>query len=191
MLSARITSALASSRAAVRNALRTYASSSGQANGNHIAGGFKATLHNPKVTEEAKERAAACLDEMGVDADRPSSSGGHSPSATKTDTLSTQYLNQVAGGYKAMISNPCTSEDAKQHAREILAAVQAAEAPVDATPEEHHKRVVAGHKAALHSAFSCIPHDCDDTETAFCADPHVSEEAKRHAKEFLWSHDAL
>ncbi|KAI0325106.1 hypothetical protein GY45DRAFT_287550 [Cubamyces sp. BRFM 1775] len=172
MLSARITSALASSRPVVRNALRTYASSSGQAKGNHVAGGFKATLHNPKVSEEAKERAAARLDEMGVDADKSSSFGGSPSSATKADTLSTQHLNQVAGGYKAAISNPHTSEEAKQHAREILAAVQAAEAPVDATPEEHHKRVVAGYKAALHN-------------------PRVSEEAKRHAKEFLQSNDAL
>ncbi|KAH9894738.1 Conidiation protein 6-domain-containing protein [Cubamyces lactineus] len=116
MLFARITSAFASTRPTVRSVLRTYASSSG----NRVAGGFKAALHNPKVS----------------------------------------------------ISNPRTSEEAKQHAREILEAVQAAEVPLDATPEEHHKRVIAGYKAALHN-------------------PRVSEEAKRHAKDFLRSNDTL
>ncbi|KAI0656522.1 Conidiation protein 6-domain-containing protein [Cubamyces menziesii] len=172
MLSTRITSAFSSSRPTVRNALRTYASSFEQPNANRVAGGFKATLHNPKVSEEAKERAAARLSEMGVEADGPSSTSNHSSGSAKDESVSTQYLNQVAGGHKATISNPHTSEAAKQHAREILEIMQATEVPLDATPEEHHRRVIAGYKAALHN-------------------PRVSEEAKQHAKEFLQSHDAL
>ena len=32
---------------------------------NHVAGGYKATLHNPNVSEDAKDRAQQKLQEMG------------------------------------------------------------------------------------------------------------------------------
>ncbi|KAI5811906.1 Conidiation protein 6-domain-containing protein, partial [Pyronema omphalodes] len=35
----------------------------------NVIGGYKATLHNPRVSEEAKERAAHALEELGVEPD--------------------------------------------------------------------------------------------------------------------------
>ena len=59
-----------------------------------VAAGLKAAIHNPNVSEEAKERAADRLESMGTSAEETSRSGPHDPS-------------RVRGGYKATLSSEC------------------------------------------------------------------------------------
>ncbi|KAF9792761.1 hypothetical protein BJ322DRAFT_73687 [Thelephora terrestris] len=125
----------------------------------HVIGGLKAAISNPNTSEEAKERAAERLEEMGESAPAHQELGTH----------------QIAG-YKATITNPNTSEEAKQHAREVLETgggekpeKHARHSPTHSPHDEHTKRVLAGYKAALHNA-------------------NVSDEAKERAKDFLRDH---
>lgn len=55
-------------------------------NPERVAAGLKAAIHNPNVSEEAKERASERLEHMGE------------KSTTSPDT------NRVLGGYKATLS---------------------------------------------------------------------------------------
>ncbi|KAH8107832.1 hypothetical protein BXZ70DRAFT_912866 [Cristinia sonorae] len=131
-----------------------------------VAAGLKATIHNPNVSEDAKERAAERLERMGQ-----SQETTHATHATTQ--ADSGESNRVLGGYKATLSNPNTSEQAKAHAREILeAAGYTFERSSDVSEDEHQTRVLAGYKAALHN-------------------PRVSQEAKDHAKEYLREHNAL
>ncbi|KAF5384439.1 hypothetical protein D9615_003338 [Tricholomella constricta] len=132
-------------------------------NPERVAAGLKATIKNPKVSEEAKAHATERLQELG---------GGETSKEKPTTQHATHDVesNRVLGGYKATLHNEKTSEDAKNHAREILSAAGYHEYETD--EKEHNVRVIAGYKAALHN-------------------PKVSEEAKQHAKEYLKDHDAL
>ncbi|KAI8975920.1 Conidiation protein 6-domain-containing protein [Trametes punicea] len=163
MFTAPLTTARSALRPSAGAALRAYATStSGHPNENRVAGGLKASLHNPRVSQEAKERAAERLEEMG----ETSLSAGSTKGAS-------QHKNHVLGGYKATLHNPYTSEEAKRHAREILEADSyQLDPPKGVSADEHEKRVLAGYKAALHN-------------------PRVSKEAKRHAQEYLKEHNAL
>ncbi|KAI1424115.1 conidiation protein 6 [Xylaria sp. FL1777] len=75
---------------------------------------------------------------------------------------------QVAGGHKANLSNPTTSEESKQHSREVLdkefngGNVRSA----SDNQEKNPKNVAGGLKATINN-------------------PNVSEEAKESAKERL------
>jgi len=87
--------------------------------------------------------------------------------------MSAEHEHRVEGGYKATLSNPNSSEEAKKHAQEMLdkAGVDANERrSTDTskfTEEEKHKhRVEGGYKATLSNAKS-------------------SEEAKKHAQAML------
>jgi len=81
-------------------------------------------------------------------------------------THGAEESTRVLAGYKATLSNPNTSPQAKQHAQEVLEAAGILERHPDHTEEQHQTRVLAGYKAALHN-------------------PRVSEEAKQHAREYL------
>lgn len=72
----------------------------------HVIGGYKATLANPKTSEEAKAHAKQAIDEY----EKKHHSGGGS----------TEHDHRVAGGYKAALHNPKVSPEAKQHAKEVL-----------------------------------------------------------------------
>jgi hypothetical protein len=63
---------------------------------NRVAGGYKAAIHNPNVSEEAKENAQQRLDEMGV-----------SPESDEkpVDKSSDANPNRVAGGHKATLTS--------------------------------------------------------------------------------------
>ncbi|RPD54192.1 hypothetical protein L226DRAFT_546393 [Lentinus tigrinus ALCF2SS1-7] len=122
-----------------------------------VAAGLKAAIHNPNVSDEARERAQERLEHSSD----TSKATGHSTGATDQ---SGHEVNRVLGGYKATLHNPNTSAEAKQHAREMLDA-QAAGGSDDGD-DLHQTRVKAGYKAALHN-------------------PRVSEEAKEHAREYL------
>ncbi|KAL1741864.1 hypothetical protein HDZ31DRAFT_66524 [Schizophyllum fasciatum] len=82
-------------------------------NPNRVAGGLKATLHNPNIGDDVKQSAAERLDSMGVDPESkaPSKSSGSSGDAEH---------NQRMGGFKATLSNDKTSDEAKSHARDVL-----------------------------------------------------------------------
>ena len=56
---------------------------------NRVAGGLKAAIHNPNVSETAKAHAHERLDEMGYD--DPSESTGHE-------------TNRTLGGYKSTLT---------------------------------------------------------------------------------------
>ncbi|PSR72176.1 hypothetical protein PHLCEN_2v11968 [Hermanssonia centrifuga] len=107
-------------------------------NPERVAAGLKAAIHNPNVSEEAKERAEDRLEQMGAGTGR-SRSG-----STEQET------NRQLGGYKATLANEQTSPEAKAHAREILEAHgYTIERPDDISENEHDTRVLAGYKAAL------------------------------------------
>ncbi|KAL6230504.1 hypothetical protein BDW75DRAFT_234332 [Aspergillus navahoensis] len=75
--------------------------------------GYKATLNNPRVSDEAKEHARSVLDnELGGDQpheDILTAQGARDKSPTR-----------VAGGYKAAMHNESISKSGKQQAKEKL-----------------------------------------------------------------------
>ncbi|CCM04377.1 uncharacterized protein FIBRA_06551 [Fibroporia radiculosa] len=135
-----------------------------------VAAGLKAAIHNPNVSEEAKERATDRLHHMGgtEEVNTSPSTATHS-----TTTGSGQETSRVLGGYKATLNNEHASAKAKEHAREVLeAAGYTVERDPNVSEDEHHTHVLAGYKAALHN-------------------PRVSNEAKQHAREYLKEQGAL
>ncbi|WVQ65895.1 uncharacterized protein L199_004073 [Kwoniella botswanensis] len=153
--------------------------------GHRQLGGYKATLHNPNTSLEAKAHAAQVLTEAGVDLSNDPTVSTFKASASTIDGYHThtthdghahphdghshnhadggeemKHEHHVLGGYKATLSNPNTSEQAKEHAEKVLK---------EGTEHEHH--VLGGYKATLHN-------------------PNTSEGAKEHAKEVLREHGA-
>ena len=82
-----------------------------------------------------------------------------------------------------------TSESAKEHSREILEAagitVDHSGKPERGTEDEHETRVLAGYKAALHSASFPKYMSSFECESLSPSDPRVSDAAKQHAREYL------
>ncbi|TDZ41471.1 Conidiation-specific protein 6 [Colletotrichum trifolii] len=86
----------------------------------NVARGHKATLNNPNVSEEAKERSRQILKDLGEPADEPyEQSGGQATSGDGQKDPS-----NVARGLKASINNPGVSEEAKEKAQEKLDKLQ-------------------------------------------------------------------
>ncbi|KAH9851477.1 hypothetical protein C2E23DRAFT_886632 [Lenzites betulinus] len=139
-----------------------------------VAAGLKAAIHNPNVSEEAKERAQERLETMGTSVETTAASRGTGTvyPVGATDEAGHE-ANRVLGGYKATLHNPNVSDEAKRHAREILAADgYQYERPEGVAEDEHQKRVNAGYKAAMNN-------------------PNVSMAAKLHAEEYLLDHGGL
>jgi len=143
----------------------------------NVIGGYRATLHNPNSSEEAKDHARKMLKEMGVDPEGHADSHHHS--YEKDDELAQDTLGKnpgnVIGGYRATLHNENSSEEAKQHAREQLEKLGAdPEGHADPKKQYHHadthgknlNNVAGGYKATLHN-------------------DNVSEEAKDHAQKEL------
>ncbi|TDZ29529.1 Conidiation-specific protein 6 [Colletotrichum spinosum] len=82
----------------------------------NVARGHKATLNNPNVSEEAKERSRQILKDLGETYEQ---SGGQATSGDGQKDPS-----NVARGLKASISNPGVSEEAKEKAQEKLDKLQ-------------------------------------------------------------------
>ncbi|KAJ8084207.1 hypothetical protein AAF712_001065 [Marasmius tenuissimus] len=83
------------------------------------------------------------------------------------------HTNQVLGGYKATLKNDNASEEAKEHAREVLEEHGASTEPLPQSqknPNPDPERVKAGYKGTLNN-------------------PNVSEEAKEKAERYLNEHD--
>jgi hypothetical protein len=74
--------------------------------------GYKATLHNPNTSQQAKQHAQSVLDnELG--GDQPSEDIHNAQSGHK-DPM------RVAAGYKAAQHNPNVTEEGKRRAKEGL-----------------------------------------------------------------------
>ncbi|RDA85055.1 hypothetical protein CP532_3112 [Ophiocordyceps camponoti-leonardi (nom. inval.)] len=76
-----------------------------------IAGGHKATLKNPNVSDEAKQHSKEVLDNEFNGGDVPKTGDGE------------KNPGNVAGGLKATLKNPNVSDEAKQSAQERLEAM--------------------------------------------------------------------
>ncbi|KAI1211748.1 conidiation protein 6 [Annulohypoxylon truncatum] len=74
-----------------------------------VAGGHKATLNNPNVSQEAKEHSKQVLEN--------DFNGGDVPKAGDDES---KNPGNVAGGLKATMKNPNVSEEAKESAKERL-----------------------------------------------------------------------
>ncbi|KAG7087275.1 hypothetical protein E1B28_013253 [Marasmius oreades] len=129
---------------------------------NHVVAGLKAAIHNPRVSDKAKERAKERLENMGVGVE-----------------FDEEHQKRVLAGYKAALHNENVSDDAKENARQKLQAAGVIEDSEgdqledDQPPrDEHRNHVLGGYKAAL-------------------ANPNVSTEAKLHAATVLDEHNAL
>ncbi|KAG8953408.1 hypothetical protein FRC04_002250 [Tulasnella sp. 424] len=133
-------------------------SSTQQTHEHRVAGGHKAALHNPNVSEEAKERSRQYLEgDTASTEPAPVETGGMVDDSMSGNTI---------GGYKATLSNPNTSEEAKEKARAILEGEADPSDYAPGTGDAHTNRVLGGYKATLKN-------------------PNVSEEAKDHAREVL------
>ncbi|KAL5534264.1 hypothetical protein ACEPAG_726 [Sanghuangporus baumii] len=82
-----------------------------QKNTGNIAGGHKATLKNPNVSEEAKQNSQQLLDEFESSGDLPEQ---------QFDTDAGKNTGNFIGGHKATLNNPRVSEEAKEHSRSVL-----------------------------------------------------------------------
>jgi len=137
-------------------------------NPGNVIGGYRATLHNPNATEEAKEHAEMVLEQMGAD---PEGHAEQKRTLKHADTEGKNF-NNVAGGYKATLKNPNASEEAKAHAQKELDRM-GVDADEKADFQKSHgsedlsnSHVIGGYKATLHNENS-------------------SEEAKEHARKML------
>ncbi|KAF8639148.1 hypothetical protein AX17_001637 [Amanita inopinata Kibby_2008] len=113
-----------------------------------VAAGYKATLHNPGISDETKDQAEEHLKEMGAEYTRQDTRdktglgqhqggdryGGTSMQNEEDNPFNDPNIpgrsrgakggqpgeNREIGGYKATLHNPRVSEAAKEHAREVL-----------------------------------------------------------------------
>ncbi|KAL5535499.1 hypothetical protein ACEPAF_3593 [Sanghuangporus sanghuang] len=82
-----------------------------QKNTGNVAGGHKATLKNPNVSEEAKQYSKQLLDEFESSGDLPEQ---------QFDADAGKNTGNFIGGHKATLKNPRVSEEAKEHSRSVL-----------------------------------------------------------------------
>ncbi|KAF8914505.1 Conidiation protein 6-domain-containing protein [Mucidula mucida] len=110
----------------------------------NVARGLKSTMHNPRVSDKAKADASARLDEMSGDTDDsviPQEQDSaydeeeyEDDDMEEVDNTTSKKASQplhtgerdlhevrVLAGYKATLHNPRVSNEAKQHAEEVLA----------------------------------------------------------------------
>ncbi|KAF8629251.1 hypothetical protein AX17_005830 [Amanita inopinata Kibby_2008] len=88
-------------------------SSTESKNPQRVAGGLKATMHNPKTSDEAKHSAHERLQQL-----EPELESHHRHTAA--NQAATKNTGNVLGGHKATLSNKNASEEAKEHSREVL-----------------------------------------------------------------------
>ncbi|TEB25469.1 hypothetical protein FA13DRAFT_1796368 [Coprinellus micaceus] len=118
----------------VQHTTTTYTNMSQEKNPANVIRGLKSAITNPNVSEEAKQRDRERLQELGQDI----GAGGQAPEGPGHESLGRpegsrgvglgpvddeegSNPQRVAGGYKATLSNPRTSDEAKAHAEEKLA----------------------------------------------------------------------
>lgn len=86
------------------------------------AGGHKSNRNNPNTSQESKQHSRDILEGDSKDAaqraGQDSQEGKNPGNGTTTPAVTSDDL--VAGGYKATLKNPNSSEDAKKHAKQQL-----------------------------------------------------------------------
>ncbi|KAH6910642.1 hypothetical protein BKA70DRAFT_1271025 [Coprinopsis sp. MPI-PUGE-AT-0042] len=122
----------------------------------NVARGLKAAINNPRVSDEAKERDAQRLQEMGEEVP----AGYSTQHAEGGEALS----QQQKAGYISALKRDNVSAEAKQHARDMLG--QEGGESHSAGGEGLSQQQKAGYTSVLKR---------DD----------VSDEAKQHAREML------
>ncbi|PFH53465.1 hypothetical protein AMATHDRAFT_137573, partial [Amanita thiersii Skay4041] len=129
-----------------------------------VARGLKASIHNPRVSQEAKIHAEERLHEMGIEI------------GTKSVMKTTGEKDpiRVAAGYKATLHNPGISEETKDRA------------------EEHLKEMGAEYERENRTADGMHYHYCENRELggykATLKNPRVSDAAKDNARRVLTEH---
>ena len=102
--------------------------------------------------------------------------------------------SSLSQGLNPPFTDPRTSEEAKQHAREVLAEEEEEEAhPEQSSPvsahDRHTKRVLGGYKAALRSTLLGLTTAGSLVSAKLTSwlsiDTNVSQEAKDRAREIL------
>eukprot|EP01119_Soliformovum_irregulare_P001274 TRINITY_DN10_c0_g1_i1.p1 TRINITY_DN10_c0_g1~~TRINITY_DN10_c0_g1_i1.p1 ORF type:complete len:536 (+),score=240.76 TRINITY_DN10_c0_g1_i1:227-1834(+) len=135
-------------------------------NPGNVIGGYKAAAHNPNLPEESREKAEQVLESMGVDPNEKA----ESTAKLSDGSIEGKNPGNVAGGFKATLHNENASEEAKEHAQEMLdkmgvdAEEKAPRKDDDKPKDEAH--VIAGYKATL-------------------SNEAASKEAKDHARKVL------
>ncbi|KAL4761931.1 Con-6 family protein [Aspergillus foveolatus] len=133
----------------------------------NAARGFRAALHNPHVSETAKEHARQSLQDLDEDEARremQEEAGQHVPyhrqhrryetrHASTDQPMPPQERINAARGYKAALHNPLVSEKGKEHARRMLLEMDDQEAREELYREKPKSptRVAAGLKAVTHN----------------------------------------
>jgi len=79
----------------------------------NVVGGYKATLSNPRTSDQARDHAEKKLNDLGVKHD---SASRHERSLN----MGEENADNVIGGHNATISNPHTSTEATQHSKKVL-----------------------------------------------------------------------
>ncbi|THU99471.1 hypothetical protein K435DRAFT_658967, partial [Dendrothele bispora CBS 962.96] len=128
--------------------------------------GLKATINNPKVSDEEKESRKKRLNEMAE--------SGYGRKETTPDLNNNHVVGRSR--YKATLHKDCVSDEAKTHARKTIDATEvnkdSQSRSYTTEGEEHENHVLGGYKGTLKN-------------------PNVSESGKKHAREVLDTHDAL
>ncbi|PPR03405.1 hypothetical protein CVT24_012530 [Panaeolus cyanescens] len=142
------------------------------------ARGYKATLHNPRVSDEAKQNAQQHLNELGSDQQATSYTQSRGMDEISESVRQGKEEARVIAGYKAVLQNPNVSSEARQHAEEVLQShnVKSPSSGAGHAQPSHHRghedNVNRGYKATLHN-------------------PRVSDEARERAEEYLEQHNAM
>ncbi|KAH0293537.1 hypothetical protein KCU62_g1169, partial [Aureobasidium sp. EXF-3399] len=85
-----------------------------------VAAGLKAALHNPNVSDEAKENVSHHLAEITSPSHADAKSTSTASTAPASDTGDGKDPTRVAAGLKAALHNPNVSDDTKEHIQERL-----------------------------------------------------------------------
>ncbi|KAJ8597025.1 hypothetical protein M405DRAFT_856087 [Rhizopogon salebrosus TDB-379] len=81
-----------------------------QMNLRNVAGGHKAALKNPNVSDAAKEHSQQVLEEMESRRELPEQNRSYDE----------KNIGNVIGGHKAATKNPNVSEEAKENSKQFL-----------------------------------------------------------------------
>ena len=115
-------------------------------------------------------------------------------------------IHSCSGGHKANLNNPNTSDESKEHSRQVLKDMESEDGDTSRTYNERTSertsvgdagevdesgkdmnRVLGGYKATLHSEYIFSLVACIEL-TRYVADDRTSDEAKQHAREVLEEH---
>ncbi|PFH51997.1 hypothetical protein AMATHDRAFT_2486 [Amanita thiersii Skay4041] len=102
-------------------------------NPQRVAGGLKAAMHNPNTSDEAKQSAQERLQEMGADVEYHQNQAA----ATKTSAKNTGnvlveiYLLSCFFRFHMIVADKNTSQEAKEHSRQVLEHADDDEAELD------------------------------------------------------------